>query len=547
MRTRSVVTLLVVLVALTGAQPVAAEQVFGQPELSLSAQDNRISPGERTTLSLTVANDGELTRGGPAALEQRIKTARGVSVTVLDDQIDAPIEVVSGSVTLGSLPDGAVATAPFRLETDESLAPGTYDIPVELAYSYTRSADYKESRSPPGYTDVNYADSFRRQVVTVELVVEREPRFEVVPGNSTPVVAGDTGTLDFSLRNVGSKTARRATVSLSTRSSDVFFGGPAQPRQSQSVYVAELAPGESHPVSVQVGASSSLSPGSYPVGIDVSYETPDGLRGSSETLSTGVRVEPERSFDVRNLRTTSFRVDEDEATVQATVVNTGQSTARNVVVRTQGPQPLQATGGEAAVGDLDPGESADMEFTFAVPANAEPGSLSLSFAVEYENRDGDLRRLDEPVRRAVTLGAERDAFEVVGVDTSLSSGSEGTVAVTVRYTGDRPVSNANAKLFVNDPLSSADDGAFLGSFEPGETRTADFSVTAAGSAMVKAYPASVEVRYDDASGNSKLADGLQFGVPVEAPSGGLPLGYVGAGLGVLVLAGGVFVWQRQRG
>jgi hypothetical protein len=547
MRTRAVVSALVVLLALSGAQPVAAEQVFGQPELSVSAQDNRLAPGERTTLGLTVSNDGRLTRGGPAALEQRIKTARGVSVTVLDERIDAPIDVVSGSVTLGSLPDGAVATAPFQLETGDSLEPGTYEIPVELTYSYTRSADYDRSRSPPGYTDVNYADSFRREVVTVELVVEREPRFEVVPGNSTPIVAGDTGTLAFSLRNVGSETARKATVSLSTRSSDVFFGAPSQPRQSQSVYVAELDPGESHPVRVQVGASSSLSPGSYPVGVDVAYETPDGLRGSSETLSTGVTVEPERSFDVRNLQTTSFRVDENEATVRATIVNTGQTTARNVVVRTQGPQPLQATGPEAAVGDLGPGDAAEMQFTFAVPADAEPGSLSLSFAVEYENPDGDLRRLDEPIRRGVTLGAERDAFEVVGVDTSLSSGGEGTVAVTVRYTGERPVSNANAKLFVNDPLSSADDGAFLGSFEPGETRTAEFSVSAAGSAMVKRYPASVEIRYDDASGNSKLADGLQFGVPVEESSGGLPLGYVGAGLGVVVLAGGVFVWQRQRG
>lgn len=538
---------LVVFSVLAGAQPVAAEQVTGQPELSLSVQDNRIAPGERTTLNVAVTNDGSLDRGGPAALEQRIQTARSVSVTVLDDQLDAPIEVKSGTVTLGSLPDGTVATAPFRLETGESLQPGTYEIPIEVAYSYTRSADYTESRTPPGYTDVNYADSFRRETMTVELVVEREPRFEVIPGDSDPVVAGDTGTLQFDLQNVGTETARKATVSLSTRSEDVFFGQPSQPRGSQSVYVEELAPGERQSISVQVGASTSLSPGSYPVAVDVAYETPDGLNGQSETLSTGVQVEPERAFDVRDLRAQSFRVDEDEATVQATVVNTGEAAARNVVVRVQGPQPLQVTGPEAAVGDLAPGESAETTFTFAVPADAEPGSLSLSFAVEYENPDGDLRRLDEPIRRGVTLESERDTFEVVDVNTSVTSGSEGTLSVTLRYNGDRPISNANAKVFVNDPLSSADDGTFLGSFEPGETRTAEFTVTAAGTAMVKEYPASVEVRYDDASGNSKLAEGLQFGVPVGTSSGGLPLGYVGAGVGVLVLAGGVFVWQRQRG
>ena len=545
MKARLLAVLIVLSVA-AGAQPVAAEQVVGQPEIGLSVQDNRIAPGERSTLRIAVSNDGSLRRGGPAALEQQVKTARGLTVDVAEEDIDAPIEVKSGSVTLGNLPDGAVGTATFQLETGESLQPGTYEIPVEVSYSLTRSADYSVTQAPPGYTDVSYADSFRRQTMTVTLVVDRQAQFAVVPSENNSVVAGDTGTLQFDLRNVGTETARSATVSLSARTGDIYFGQPAQPRESRSVYVEELAPGESHPIAVGIGATTGISPGTYPVAVDVAYETPNGVATTSETLSTGVRVQPERTFDVRNLSTESFRVDETEATVRATVVNTGGAVARNVVVRAQGPAPLQATAPEAAVGDLAPGESADATFTFAVPADAEPGSLSLSFAVEYENADGDLRRLDEPIRRAVSLDAERDAFEVVGVDTSVTAGGEGTLSVTVRYNGDRPASSANAKVFVNDPLSSADDDAFLGSFEPGQTKTATFSVAAAGSSIAKEYPASVEIRYDDASGNSKLADGLQFGVPVGESSGGLPIGYVGAGIGVLVLAGGVFVWQRQR-
>ena len=546
MKARLLAVLIVLSVA-AGAQPVAAEQVVGQPEIGLSVQDNRIAPGERSTLRIAVSNDGSLRRGGPAALEQQVKTARGLTVDVAEEDIDAPIEVKSGSVTLGNLPDGAVGTATFQLETGESLQPGTYEIPVEVSYSLTRSADYSVTQAPPGYTDVSYADSFRRQTMTVTLVVDRQAQFAVVPSENNSVVAGDTGTLQFDLRNVGTETARSATVSLSARTGDIYFGQPAQPREGRSVYVEELAPGESHSIAVGIGATTGISPGTYPVAVDVAYETPNGVAETSETLSTGVRVEPERTFDVRNLSTESFRVDEAEATVRATVVNTGGAVARNVVVRAQGPAPLQSTAPEAAVGDLAPGESADAQFTFAVPADAEPGSLSLSFAIEYDNADGDLLRLDEPVRRAVSLDAERDAFEVVGVDTSVTAGGEGTLSVTVRYNGDRPASSANAKVFVNDPLSSADDDAFLGSFEPGETKTATFSVAAAGSAIVKEYPASVEIRYDDAGGNSKLADGLQFGVPVGESSGGLPLGYVGAGIGVLVLAGGVFVWQRQRG
>lgn len=529
-----------------GVQPIAAEQVVGQPDVSLSVQDNRIAPGERTSINVAVTNDGFLDRGGPAALEQRIKTARGVSVKIRDDQIDASIDVTSGTVALGSLPDGAVATAPFRLNVNESLEPGTYEIPVEVRYSYTTIADYEESRTSPGYTDVSYADSFRRETMTIDLVVEPEPRFEVVPSDTEPVVAGDTGTLRFTLQNVGSETAHHATVSLSTRSNDIFFGQPTQPQPSQSVFIEELDPGEQQSVSVQVGARTSLSPGSYPVAVDVAYETPDGLAGQSQTLSTGVQVEPERTFEIRNLSTQSFRVDEDEANVRATVVNTGERAAQNVVVRVQGPQSVQATGLETAVGDLAPGESAAVRFTFAIPADAEPGSISLSFDVEYENLDGDLRQLDEPLRKGVALEQERDTFEVVDVDTELTAGSEATLAVTLRYTGRESIGTANAKVFVNDPLSSADDGAFIGEFEPGEERTAEFTISAAGTAIQKEYPATVEIRYDDANGESKLADGLQVGVPVSSDSGGLPVGYVGAGVGVLLLSGGVFLWQRQR-
>jgi hypothetical protein len=546
LRTVLVIAMLLLSVA-AGVQPIAAEQVVGQPDVSLSVQDNRIAPGERTSINVAVTNDGFLDRGGPAALEQRIKTARGVSVKIRDDQIDASIDVTSGTVALGSLPDGAVATAPFRLKVNESLEPGTYEIPVEVRYSYTTIADYEESRTPPGYTDVSYADSFRRETMTIDLVVEPEPRFEVVPSDTEPVVAGDTGTLRFTLQNVGSETAHHATVSLSARSNDIFFGQPTQPQPSQSVFIEELDPGEQQSVSVQVGARTSLSPGSYPVAVDVAYETPDGLAGQSQTLSTGVQVEPERTFAIRNLSTQSFRVDEDEANVRATVVNTGERAAQNVVVRVQGPQSVQATGPETAVGDLAPGESAAVRFTFAIPADAEPGSISLSFDVEYENLDGDLRQLDEPLRKGVALEQERDTFEVVDVDTELTAGSEATLAVTLRYTGSESIGTANAKVFVNDPLSSADDGAFIGEFEPGEERTAEFTISAAGTAIQKEYPATVEIRYDDANGESTLADGLQVGVPVSSDSGGLPVGYVGAGVGVLLLSGGVFLWQRQRG
>ena len=59
MKARLLAVLIVLSVA-AGAQPVAAEQVVGQPEIGLSVQDNRIAPGERSTLRIAVSNDGSL-------------------------------------------------------------------------------------------------------------------------------------------------------------------------------------------------------------------------------------------------------------------------------------------------------------------------------------------------------------------------------------------------------------------------------------------------------------------------------------------------------
>jgi hypothetical protein len=203
------------------------------------------------------------------------------------------------------------------------------------------------------------------------------------------------------------------------------------------------------------------------------------------------------------------------------------------------------TSAESSVDTLEPGDSQPVRFRLAVSEDAEPGSQTLNFVVEYENSDGDLRRSASPIRESVDVGPERDQFTVVDVETGVTAGGSDTLTVTLENTGDETVSDANAKLFVNDPLSAPDNSAFLGTVEPGETTTATFSVEAASEAQVKAYAGSVEVRYEDESGDTRLADGIQVGVPVAPNSGGLPLTYIGLGLGVAVLSGGVYTWRRS--
>ena len=534
-----------VLVTALAATPVAAgeEQVVGSPDIDASVADNRFGPSERGTLDVVLSNSGDVTRGGPAEYTERVKTARNVRVSI--DDGGTPIDVKTGTVTLGAVQDGVPRTASFGIETPETLEPGTYEIPVEIRYDSTRVVEYLETATPPGYTSPSYSDFERSVTETVDIVVERDPRFEVVSERATNLYAGDTGTYELTVRNVGDETATDATVRLRSGSRNIAFGPLTNPRPSTSVSASEVAPGETATVSAKINADTETTKGEYPVAARVSFFNQNGVEDISDNLSTEVAVGNERSFRIENLETEGMRVGENDVFVSGEVVNEGPAPAYNAVVSVSSEGAITPTGPESAVGTLSPEESKPVRFRLAVPEDAEPGNRSLSFGVEYENENGDIRRSDTPVRKSVSVGEEVDDFEITGIDTSITAGGTAQLRVDVRNTGEYAVEDANAKVFLNDPLSSSDNSAFLGEMEAGETKTAVFTLSATGDAISKDYDASMQVRYEDRTGDTELADGMSFGIPVAESSGGIPTVYVVGVVLVVVVAAGVFVYTRR--
>ncbi|MFW5984465.1 MAG: COG1361 S-layer family protein, partial [Halobacteria archaeon] len=305
------------------------------------------------------------------------------------------------------------------------------------------------------------------------------------------------------------------------------------------------APGETATVSAKINADTETTEGEYPVTARVGFDNTNGVEEFSDNLSAEASVGDERTFRIEDLETTNMRVGEDDVVVTGNVVNQGPATAHNAVVSLSSEGGITPTGPESAVDDLAPGDSQRVMFKLAVAEDAEPGNRSLDFGVEYENEDGDLRNTETPVRKSVTVGEEVDDFEVVDIDTSVTAGGSDEVRVDVRNTGDEDVEDANAKIFVNDPLSSSDNSAHLGEMDAGETKTAVFTVSATDDAVAKEYSASMEVRYDDGGGDTELADGISLGLPVGESSGGIPTVYVVGFVVVLAVAGGIFVYTRR--
>jgi len=522
---------------------VASSVVTGNPELSYSVADDTFRANERAQLTVVASNDGDIDDGGIGRFEDQVQTARSVQMRVLEGQVDDAIDVKTGTVTAGSIGPGGTAEFGFALEIGDA-EPGTYTVPVEVTYRHARAVIYDETASGPAEIEYTWLDEER--TVDLQIRVEERAKFDIVSEGTNQLFAGDTGSLAFTLKNTGTQTAANASVRLSSGASGVFFGGSRNPATETGVFVRSLDPGETRRVSVQVGATDDVTPGEYPVDAVVTYRDENDIGQRSETLTTGVTVRAERTFAMSDLSTANFRVDESEARLSGEITNTGPAPARNVVVRMRDHGTVTPTNGEAAVGTLGPGESADVSFTAAIADDAEPGSNSFTFDVEYENADGDVLTASNPIRKTAVIDAERDRFEVSNVSTTVTPGGTAQLTADVRYVGDEPISAVNARLFTSDPLSTSDDGAFLGTMEPGDTTTATFRISATSDALPKQYASSIEVRYDEQDGDTEFTDGMPIGVPVDEPSGGPPVPPIVVGIVVVLAVIGGVVWYRRR-
>jgi len=531
-----------VLVVLVLAPPVSAQtaqqtedtQVIGSPDIDLAASDNRVQTGTTRTVSVQVANSGDITRAGPSDLEARVTTARTVRFDVNDRRLPDGLEVRSGPVLAGLVPEGGAEPIAFTFDVTDGIDTGSYRVPVTVSYDYTRLAE----RTSGGVT--RYRDFSAEETEYFTLVVEDDARFSVSAVGSE-VIAGDTSDYALRVENRGTEDARNPRVTLAADQTGVFFGGMGTRQPTKTVTVSgSLASGESALVTVTAGADSDVVPASYPVDATVRYETPGGVTRESTTVTTRVRVGDEQTFGVEGVES-ELRVGED-GNLRGTVRNEGPRNVTNAVVvfdpESGNVNPQQT---EYAVGDLGAGETAEFDYRVAVSSEADDGPRRSSVAVEYRDNEGD-RHTSDSVDVTYDVAEERDEFALTS-DTTLSAGSSTVAEVEVTNRRDETLRDIQARMFTNDPLSNGGEESYVQELEPGESATVSFDLSAGGGATPKTYAATVDFRYDDSENESQISDTYRVPVEVTAPSdggGGPPLLPIFA-----LLVVGVAWWKRD--
>jgi uncharacterized repeat protein (TIGR01451 family) len=357
-----------------------------------------------------------------------------------------------------------------------------------------------------------------------------------VESTDSDVAVGDSGTYNVTLRNDGPITVSDATVQLTSQSNSITFGQS----ESASQFIGSWEPGETRTVSVDADASDDAKTRSYSLSASVSYDDPEGDAGVEEDISVGLTPEPEQSFAMGDVES-SLQAG-DDGTLEASLTNTGDRTVRNVVLNWASTHDnISPKETQYAVGDLEPGESATVSFDADVSDNANSGPRQFDFVANYRNSEGDKRESDTLEIRQ-NVGGSADEFIVEATNASVNVGGSSTLEVTITNDAGERLTDIEAKLFAESPISVSDDQAYVDSLDQGESTTIEFGISASGAAMTKSYPVSVDFQYEEPDGDTPVSDTYRLPITVtNSGGGGSPLtAIIGVALVAALAIGGYF-------
>ncbi|MFB6082294.1 MAG: COG1361 S-layer family protein [Halanaeroarchaeum sp.] len=502
------VVLLAVIVA-TVPTPVAAAE---DPRFETTVPAPRLTPGAEQSVTIQLVNDA-------ADPDERTTTASNVVVEAVGE--GTPFEVISGPRRLGTMADGRTVPVSVRLSVPNDAPAGLYALPLRVTYEY--DGDERETTT-----------------VVARLRVPERPIIEVADVGSS-VVLREHGTVTLTLVNNGSATAHDAVVTVESQSAALSLEGSSTVAQS----VGNWGENETRTFTVSVGSTPSATVREYALTVIPTYEDEVGVPQRATARTVGVTPLPRQTFDLQSVTIDTHG--KTVATLQATLINTGERTVEDARVTLESDSPgVSVTEPTAPVGALDPGEETDVAFELRVAPDAVPGVRQFSAAVTYDRGGGHEYHSDSiAVQTAIGTGTGAIALEPVNATFAVDDTNRFVVRVT--NTGDERLSELHARLLVEPPYESAVSTSYVDSLAPGDSATLTFEVTTPADAVATkdAFPIVVNAT----APNERSVTAGPILVPFAITTGGGPADsttsiVIGA-VAVVVVLGAGWWWLHR--
>ncbi|MFW6385293.1 MAG: COG1361 S-layer family protein, partial [Halodesulfurarchaeum sp.] len=259
----------------------------------------------------------------------------------------------------------------------------------------------------------------------------------------------------------------------------------------------------------------NVESGTYYLPIELEYVYDDDEEETT-TVYAEVTVEKRASFSVVNV-TDDLSVGED-GTVSVTLENDGTENLTDATVDLQSRSENLVFGSSETtvshVGDWDAGVRKNVTVNASSPSDADPGNVSVSTQVSYEDTEGFTKQ-SSPMNVALTVDPDVDQFSIGDVQETLEVGEDGSVSMTLTNDGEE-VTDAVVRLGDTgtnvEPLSSQ---YAVGTMAGGDSRNVSFPIDVTDRAEPTPRQFSFTVSYTDRSGDERVSDALKKTVEIE--------------------------------
>ncbi|MGB9957311.1 COG1361 S-layer family protein [Haloferax prahovense] len=326
---------------------------------------------------------------------------------------------------------------------------------------------------------------------------------------------------------------------------------------SGEIPIGTVPEGVSGPASLRLRVAEGARPGTYELPVTFTYDYTASVYVDGDDVDTTHRSRIiKRDLEVVVERRPAFAVRAvdaalavgDSGTVALDVENVGPVGAADATVTVTSTDPEITFGSgvataETFVGQWEAGATERVEFRARVVDDAIVRNYSVEVAVTYRDEDGQTRTSRSVVAGVrPTRGAD---FELADVDAAVAVGDTGTLTLELVNVGDATaaattvgVSSADSEVTFGAGAPAAE--AYVGAWEPGETRRVSFRARVADDALDRPYSLNVAVSFRNPGGDRKtqsLVAGLDpgagpaFAVTVEEST--LRVGGVGRVVGTV--------------
>ncbi len=323
--------------------------VNGEPDVSLTSQTSAITPGNVSTVELSVLNSG-------------YGTAKNVTVYLLNTQNFTAVG--STKFQIGTLAENSTSLINAEYQASSSVSNGTYSIPINVTY-------YSEEGK-------RYSQIINEQVG----VVVNRPNIIVNITSAEPAALyhGYNQSLVLQISNIGTGAAKNVSISLNPSQ------GVSILSSVNSFFIGSLGAGQSTTKQVLISAGNYTN-NSASLYAHLSYYTQNYKDLSSKNVSIGLSVAQASLFTLSQGNYTLIPGSTD-VNISYVLRNTGNVDAKDLQLSFQSQYPITPVTSSYYVGELAPGQSTVIYFQASVDTNGNPGSYPVTVYESWRQPNG---------------------------------------------------------------------------------------------------------------------------------------------------------------